>query len=124
MRSAGVAVEISSKSRPTAQVVIVDGSWGNAQVLESFALTSATDDLATQLHDLFGGLRSGLSDSVERVVIRRADTPWGSNKEGPRLRLLAEGALAAAAKSVVADVVILKAKDLAQRTPAGAKEAL
>lgn len=116
---------MGQKARPAADVVIAEGTCGNVQFVSSFVLTSTASDLATQLRDLSAGLRSGLAGAgVERVVVRRADTPRGSNQEGPRLRLLAEGALAAAAKELVDDVVLLKAKEIARRTLAGSKEAL
>ena len=84
-------------------------------MVETFDLTSADDSVPGQLHDLATGLRSRLNGlKPDRVVIRRADfPPKPSNKEGPRLRLLAEGALVAAATDEVASVVVAPGKDLA-----------
>lgn len=123
MRSVGVCVHIPTKGRPAARVVVLDGSWGTATVIDSFDLTSSKDDLATVLYDLARGLRSHLSGlGADRVVIRRADVgKVASRHEGPRLRLLAEGALAEAARDEVEDVLVLPGKDLATRSPAQSK---
>jgi hypothetical protein len=115
-----------TKSRPAARVVVLDGAWGSATEIQRFDLTSSTDDLATILHDLGSGLRSHLSGlGADRVVIRRADLPAvASKREGPRVRLLAEGALAGAARDEINDVLVLPGKDLGGRTPAGSKAGL
>lgn len=114
------------KGRPAARVVVLDGSWGSATEHERFDLTSNKQDIGTILHDLASGLKSRLSAlKADRVVVRRADMARvPSNLDGPRLRLLAEGALASAARSEVADVVVLAGKDLAQRSPAASKNDL
>jgi hypothetical protein len=115
----GVAVHFPSKGRPAASAVLVDGTWGAPNTLDTFELTSAATDLPSQLRDLADGLRSRLKGlAPNRVVIRRADYAPASNKPGPRLRLLAEGALAAAARAEVTEVVLLEGKDLAAKSPA------
>jgi hypothetical protein len=126
VRSLGIAVHLPKKGRPTASAVVLDGSWDSPNLVATFDLTSSQDDVATQLHDLASGLRSrvvGLKPN--RVVIRRADySRFASNAEGPRLRLLAEGALAAAARGEVSDVLVMPARDLAARSPAKSKDDL
>jgi hypothetical protein len=125
MRSVGVCVRIPSKGRPAAQVVVLDGAWGSAKEQEHFELTSNKDDLATVLHELASALRSHLTGlDADRVVIRRADLQVASRKEGPRIRLLAEGALAGAARAEVTDVLMLTGKDLAARSPSKSKDDL
>lgn len=126
MRSVGVCVHIPKKGRPAARVVVLDGAWGSATEHERFELTSNRQDIGTILHDLASGLKSRLSPlKADRVVVRRADMARvPSNRDGPRLRLLAEGALAAAARSEVTDVVVLAGKDLAQRSLAASKNDL
>src|SRR4051812_46480110 len=126
MRSVGVCVHLAKKGRPAARVVLLDGTWGAAAEHARFDLTSNKQDIATILHDLATGLRSLLSGMhADCVVIRRADKPKKpSNLDGSRLRLLAEGALASAARDEVADVLILPGKDLAQRSPATSKDDL
>lgn len=112
MRIAGIAVDVPSKGRPTARLVVLDGSSGGA--LESHdTFTSDPTDLATQLHDMAEAVKSRLGGlGVERVVVRRADRPpRPSNNEGPRLRLLTEGAIVSAARSVVVDTRVGTGKD-------------
>jgi hypothetical protein len=105
---------------------VLEGSWSAPLQVDTFELTSAQDDRATQLYDLAAGLGSRLSGlNADRVVIRRADRPQRpSNAAGPRVRLLAEGALASSARAAVDDVVILNGKDLASRSPASSRDAL
>src|SRR4051812_15988128 len=102
MRSVGVCVHLPKKGRPAARAAVLDGAWGSASEHAGFDLTSNEQDIANILHDLASGLRSHLSGmNADRVVIRRADMPQRpNNNEGPRLRLLAEGALAAAARDM------------------------
>lgn len=115
-----------SKKRPSARLVALDGTWGVAVVTKSFELASSTDDVATQLVDLTRGLRSYLSGaSADIVVLRRADqSPIGSRAEGPRRRLLAEGALIAGAREEVEKVLVKTGKELAEASPATNKAAL
>ncbi len=108
-------MNLSTKGRPTARCVLVEGTTSAPTFVEAFDLTSSNDTLPEQLHDLATGLRSRLSGlKPDRVVVRRADVPpKPSNKEGPRLRLLAEGALVAAAMDEVRSVTVVPGKDLA-----------
>jgi hypothetical protein len=119
----GVAVRIPSKGRPAADVVVVEGTWGAPVLVTTFKLTSTHDDLPTLLQDLSAGLASRLSGlSVDRVVVRRADKPTRpSNYEGPRTRLLAEGAITASAKAAIDDVILADGKTLGGRCPARSK---
>lgn len=123
MRSMGIAVRMTGKGRPTARVVVVDGDWAKPAPVDAFELTSTDDDNPTQLAALASGLRSRIKGlAPDRVLVRRADLPRvASNKEGPRLRLLAEGALVASAREEVSDVLLLTGKDLAARSPAASK---
>src|SRR3954451_16984153 len=107
MRTVGVSVHLPSRGRQSARVVVLEGAWGSPSELQSFELTSNNQDLPTILHDLGSGLRSHLTGhGADRVVIRRADTQVASRKEGPRVRLLAEGALTGAARATVTDVFL------------------
>lgn len=119
----GVAVRMMSKQRPTAHVVVLGGSWASPSIVEAFDLTGADEDKPTQLMGLAAGLRSRAKGlKPDRVIIRRADYfKVASSAEGPRMRLLAEGALAAAAKEVVDDVLLLTGKDTAAFSPAASK---
>jgi hypothetical protein len=126
MRAVGVCVHMASKGRPSADVVVAEGSWGSAVEIERFELTSNKQELATIFYELASGLRSHLAGlHADRVVIRRADVPTrASKKEGPRLRLLAEGALVGAARAEVEDVLVLTGKELAARSPTASKDDL
>jgi hypothetical protein len=126
MRVVGVCVHMSTKGRPAAHIVDADGSWGAVTDTQSFELTSNKQDLATILYELASGLRSHLAGvRADRVVIRRADYfKISSRHEGPRLRLLAEGALAGAARGEVEDVLVLTGKELADRSRATSKDNL
>lgn len=117
MRSAGVVVSIASK-RPAALVVVLDGDHLNQTLVEKIRLTTIEPNAAAQAHDLASNLRNRLKGlAVERVIVRRADfPPRASNKEGPRLRLLMEGALAFASMDQVKSTSLLVGKDLAALT--------
>jgi hypothetical protein len=75
--------------------------------------TSDIVDLATQLHDTAEAIRSRLSGlNLGRVVLRRADLARvANNLDGPRLRLLMEGAVTSAARSVVVDMTVGTGRD-------------
>jgi hypothetical protein len=112
MRVAGISVDVPSPGRPTTRLVVVDGSTGPAiETSETFPTDDV--DLATQLHDMAQAVRSRLDGlRVERVVVRRADrSPRASNNEGPRLRLLTEGAIISAARSIVVYTRVGTGKD-------------
>lgn len=110
----GIAVEIPTRGRPTARMVTVDDSTGAPSIVASDEFTSDSVDVPKQLHDAAEAVRSRLvGTEVERVVIRRADRPpRPSNNEGPKLRLLMEGAVISAARSVVVRTVVGTGKDL------------
>lgn len=79
----------------------------------SFEIKADQIDRAVQLGDaaknVSGRLRSLQPDVV---VVRRADRPVrASNQEGPRLRLLMEGAITGAAHEVIANTLIRNGKD-------------
>ena len=122
MRSIGVCVRLTTKNRPTANVVVLEGTYLTPTIIETCELTTSAAAVPIQLADLHNNLKSRLSGlQPDRVVVRRADHPKrASNQEGPRLRLLAEGALVTAACSETDDVVLANGKDLAAR--AGAKD--
>ena len=95
MRVAGISVAMASRQRPTAYLVILDDSSGKEVIEANQAFPADDVDLATQLHDTAKAVRSRLEGlAVERVIVRRADRPPSANNtEGPRLRLLMEGAV-------------------------------
>ncbi|WP_094361236.1 hypothetical protein [Mycobacterium marinum] len=82
-------------------------------VEDSFEVKEAVDDVAVRLGELAKKVRGRVrSTAPDGIVVRRADRPQRpSNQEGPRLRLLAEGAVTAAAHEVVRNTVIRSGKD-------------
>jgi len=113
VRVAGIAVDVPSSGRPAARLVVLSDASGQAVIETTADFPSDDVALPVQLHDAAEALRSRLAGlTVDRVVIRRADRPpHASNAEGPRLRLLMEGALTSAARSVVVDTRIGTGKD-------------
>ena len=103
--------------RPSAAVVVLEGSFGDPYVVEIFHLTTTGNDTAQQAHDMATNLRNRLRGlQVDRVIVRKADRPpRPSNQEGPRLRLIIEGALIGAAKDVVDHSEIINGRDAAGR---------
>lgn len=113
MRVAGIAVHIPASKRPAARLAVLDDASGSAKVSEVVDFSSDHSDLPQQLHESAAALRSRLTGlGVDRVVVRRADYSPASNKPGPKLRLLMEGALTSAAVDVVPDTHIGDGKDL------------
>lgn len=97
--------------------MVLEGSLDGPQIVEIFHLNTAEDATARQAHDVATNLRNRLRGlRVEHVIVRRADRPpRASNQEGPRLRLIVEGALVGAAKDVVDQSEIVNGRDLAAR---------
>ena len=97
----------------------MEGTYDAPTVADTFELTTSESMPAAQAHDLGSNLRNRLHGlAPNRVLIRRADYyPIARNQEAPRLRLIAEGALAGAAKELIADTILVVGKDAAARTP-------
>ena len=104
MRVLGIAVSVETESRPTARALLVDDVSGAPAIVENFELPGDDVDFPEQLRDLFKSCTSRLlALSPDRVAVRRADfPPTGSRKEAPKLRLMAEGVITAAAREHVA----------------------
>jgi hypothetical protein len=113
VRVAGIAVDIPSRGRPTARFVALDDASGSPVLLESDSFTGDDVDIPMQLHETAKAVRSRLKAiGVDRVVIRRADrSPRASNTDGPRLRLLMEGAVVSSARSTVVSTFLGTGKD-------------
>ena len=95
-------------ARPVTRLAVLDNAMGEPVVVTSESFPSDNVPLPEQLHDMGESVRSRLIGvGVDRVVIRRADrSPIPRNGNGPRLRLLAEGAVTAAARAVITDTRI------------------
>jgi len=113
MRVAGIAVDVPTPNRPVARLIVVTGSSGSPIVEVNEVFPGDAVDLATQLHDMAEAIRSRLQGlAVDRSLIRRADRPpRPNNNEGPRLRLIVEGAVISATRSVVVDTRVGTGKD-------------
>lgn len=113
MDVAGIAVAVRTPRRPTTYLVALDDSSGAPIVTSYEAFTSDIADLATQLHDTAEAVKSRLSGlDLQRVVLRRADlSRMPNNMDGPRRRLLMEGAVTSAARSVVVDTTVGTGRD-------------
>jgi hypothetical protein len=120
MKVMGLAVKITDQT-VTVNVVVLDDhaatpdkfDIANVVVVDKFDVKSSDDDLATRLGEVAKAI-SGRTRSIapDGVVVRRADRPQqSSNTEGPRLRLLAEGAVTAAVHEIMHNTVIRSGKD-------------
>ncbi|MCV7290764.1 hypothetical protein H7J87_36110 [Mycolicibacterium wolinskyi] len=116
MRLMGIAVKLETEGRPTARAIVIEPGTPNPLIVDSFALTGDDVDFTRQLFELSQATRSrSAALKPERVVIARADfPPTGSRKEGPKLRLLAEGAIAAAAREIVTETALATGLEIGQ----------
>ncbi len=114
MRVAGIAVDIPSSGRPAVRLVVASDATGGPTIETTADFTSDDVAVPVQLHDAAEAVRSRLDGlAVERVVVRRADRPpRASHAEGPKLRLLMEGAITSAAQSAVIDTRLGNGKDV------------
>lgn len=116
MRAVGIAVSARDPKRPLARLVLADNATGSVVIEITEELPSDSTATATQLHDAAEALRSRLkSVGPDRVVVRRADRSARARQtDGPKFRLLMEGALTSAACSVVPDTRIGTGKETAE----------
>jgi hypothetical protein len=116
MRLVGIAVKLETEGRPTARGILIDSGFTPPVIGDSFALTGDDVDFPRQLFDLNQATRSRISAlNPDRVVICCADfAQQASRSEGPKLRLLAEGAIAAAAREIVTETFLATGKEIGQ----------
>jgi len=110
MRSLGISIDVKAGQASLRAVVLSDRlpaaeapSVADINVDDTFEVTAEMVDLASQLHELASTARGrARSLAPDVIVVRRADRPQrANNTEGPRQRLLAEGAVAAAVRECV-----------------------
>src|SRR5450830_8630 len=113
MRVLGLAVDIPASRRPALRAVLLEvqlpadgvAPLTDVTVATTFEVPSVKEDLATQLCELASAVTARVQTlTPDVVVVRRADISQrgaGGRNEGPRLRLLAEGAIIAAARALV-----------------------
>lgn len=115
MRVAGLAVSIATRGRPVVRLVVLDNASGSTEVAKAEEIPTENVGIAEQIFQVGRSVESRLRGlNVGRVIVRRADVPTQpSKKEGPRLRLLIEGAVVSAARSVVTDTRLGMGKEVA-----------
>lgn len=107
MLALGLSVDFPKTMRPVVHAVLLSDPYNatpiptlaDITVAAEFDLTSAEEDWAKLASDYFQATSGRISTlRPAAVIIRRADMPKRPNNyDGPRLRLVIEGALAAAA---------------------------
>jgi hypothetical protein len=107
--------------RPTLRAVLLDDGLPstsppvltNMVVVDSFEVPTQDHDRAEQLMDLAEAVSGRIrSLKPDIVVVRRADMPpRASNTDGPRIRLLATGAVTSAARSLVVKTTLRTGKE-------------
>lgn len=117
MLALGLSVDFPRPMRPVVRAVLLSDQLGVTQiptladitVEDEFELTSAEEDWAKLARDYGQGASARISSlQPGAVVIRRADRPQRpNNKDGPRVRLVIDGALAAASYLHVANTHLL-----------------
>lgn len=91
--------------RSTLRICVLDDSSGTPTIADAEEISADDVEVVEQLLAVARGVESRLKGlAVDRVVVRRADVPTvASKKDAPRIRLLTEGAAAAAARAAVQD---------------------
>jgi hypothetical protein len=114
MRTLGIAVHLPTKARPAARCVVLDVTDASVALVEAFELASIRAPVPEQLRDMAVAARSrAQSLAVGAVWVRRADVPPRPSKaEGPKVRLLCEGAVTACVHEVVASVAVGDGKEI------------
>jgi len=86
---------------------------GSISVVATFDIPTIEESRATQLMDLAEALSGRIRTlKPDLVVVRRADQPpKANNAEGPRVRLLATGAVTAAARILVVRTTLRTGKE-------------
>lgn len=110
MLALGVAAEMSKPRRPTVFLVLINATSSTVDLNDLSSLptathvfTSADEDFPSILNHVSVDVRGWLRDrSVEAATVRRADKRrQASNSDGPRYRLLTDGAVTAAVREMV-----------------------
>lgn len=114
-------------SKPTVSCVALEGARGASKQIAGYELKTSATDIVAQIEDLCRKLSSELSSlKPDSAVIRVADTaPSASRKNGPRYRLMIEGALAYVCREhKVAKVVYRTGKECGEALSLNKSEAL
>jgi len=121
MRALGLCIDIPASKKPTLRAVLLEDEVATDQIpsvadmkmVDFFEVAATGADLAEQLKELSHAITGRIESlAPDIVVVRRADRPpRASNQEGPRLRLMFEGAITAAARSLTQRTTIRAGKD-------------
>ena len=97
--------------------MVLDGSRSAPVVVETFELTTQEADVVEQAHDLATNLGNRVQGlQPDAAMIQRADFfRMASNRDGPKFRLITEGALAHAVRARVPRTNILEGSEVAAR---------
>lgn len=124
MLALGLAVAFPTQSRPVVRVVLLEDPFGAASVPTLADVTVAKEFDLTTTHTrwerMCGQFYADISGRVDTlnpdvVVVRRADFHRSrGNADGPRLRLVIEGAITAAAIGHVANTYLRHGTDCAR----------
>lgn len=125
MQSLGIAVALPTPGRPVVRAVLLEDALGSTEVpqlsdvsvVDEFEFTTTEEDWAhicRQYHRDTDARVSSLAPDA--VIVRRADFHRDrGNNDGPRLRLIVEGAVTAAATAHVANTHLRTGAACAER---------
>lgn len=116
MEVIGIAVRAQDPKRPVARIAVAESTGTVVSINDVFDLPSDDVELPVLLHDAAEALRSRLkSVKPDRVVVRRADWARQARQtDGPKYRLMLEGALTSASQSVIPDTRIGTGKETSE----------
>lgn len=113
MRALGLAVDMPKPGRPVVHCVVIEDPHGPADaavltdvsLVDAFPFKTSHEAWSKVVSQFFGEVSGRVSTlDVDVVVIRRADVYMKARVgDGPRLRLVVEGAITAAAMSHVSN---------------------
>lgn len=104
------------KQKVRVHCALLEGTFSSPSLVDEFQLNSSLGSIAERAYDVSSSLSSHLQGlDVATVVVRRAEVPpKASNADGPRDRLIIEGALVAFARHKVVDSRLERGRVLAQ----------
>jgi hypothetical protein len=104
----GVAVKMATRGVPIVRAVVLDGPVTAPSVVDTFEVSAPQPEPAGMIAEIAAAVASRATGLlVDRVVVRRADkSQRPSNQEGPRVRLLTEGAITAAVRAHIPATVL------------------
>lgn len=121
MLALGLTVDLPSRGRPALRAVLLGDNHPQSatptlpdiSLVGTFDVPTIEEDWATQLKDIAEAVTARMQTlRPDIVVVRRADQGrQASNGDGPRIRLLATGAVTAAARILVPRTTLRTGKE-------------